>query len=175
MAKLVLSTGGSVVYQCFVGKERLTVGRDLHNQIVIDDPAVSREHAAIVAIGNDHIPRGPAQRQRHDRQRTRMPRRILQHGDVIEFGNFHLRYLNPRTAVEIDLERTMLITGLFGRLTHAHDATGLPGTEARVPAARAARIRFPKGRIKVLAAKQAARSNSTGSSRPSVNRGNGWR
>ena len=87
-----------------------------------------------------------------------MPRRILQHGDVIEFGNFHLRYLNPRTAVEIDLERTMLITGLFGKSTPARDEATPPATEVRVPAARATRIRFPKGRLKVLAGSDAGRS-----------------
>ena len=55
MAKLVLSAGGAVLYQCFVDKERVTVGREAHNQIVVDDPSVSREHAAILPVGNDHI------------------------------------------------------------------------------------------------------------------------
>ena len=55
MAKLVLSSGGSVLFQCFVDKERIGVGRDPANQIVINDPSVSREHVAILPVGNDHI------------------------------------------------------------------------------------------------------------------------
>ena len=65
MAKLVLSAGGAVLYQCFVDRDRLTVGREAHNQIVIDDPSVSREHAAIVPVGNDHILEDLRQRERH--------------------------------------------------------------------------------------------------------------
>ena len=42
MAKLVLSKGGSVLYQCFLDKDRISVGRGGHNHVVVDDPAVSR-------------------------------------------------------------------------------------------------------------------------------------
>ena len=96
MAKLVLSSGGSVVFQCFVDKDRLGVGRDPTNQIVVDDPSVSRAHAAIVPVGNDHILEDLASANGTFVNGTRMSRRILQHGDVAEFGAFSLRYLNPR-------------------------------------------------------------------------------
>ena len=55
MAKLVLSAGGTIVHQRFVDDVRLTVGREPHNDIVVDDPSVSRDHAAITPVGNDHI------------------------------------------------------------------------------------------------------------------------
>ena len=55
MAKLVLSAGEAVLYQCVVDADRLTIGRDEANSIVVDDPAVSRAQAAIVPVGNDHI------------------------------------------------------------------------------------------------------------------------
>ena len=55
MAKLVLSTEGAIVWQGFIDHERLEIGRDPENAIAIDDPAVSRRHAAIVPVGNDHI------------------------------------------------------------------------------------------------------------------------
>jgi predicted component of type VI protein secretion system len=45
MAKLVLSFGGTVLIQYFFDKERLRIGRAPDNDIVIDDPAVSREKA----------------------------------------------------------------------------------------------------------------------------------
>jgi pSer/pThr/pTyr-binding forkhead associated (FHA) protein len=151
MAKLVLSSGGSVVFQCFVDKERLGIGRDPTNQIVINDPSVSREHAAIVAVGNDHILKDLASVNGTFVNGTRMRRRILQHGDVVEFGAFNLRYLNPKTATDVDLDRTMLIEGI------AEAQVGLPaGGEARpVPRTRATRTKFPNGRVHMLSGPRA--------------------
>jgi pSer/pThr/pTyr-binding forkhead associated (FHA) protein len=155
MAKLVLSKGGSVLYQCFLDKDRVSVGRDAHNHVVVDDPAVTGEHAEIVSIGNDHI--------LEDRQTAsgtfvngrRVERHILQHGDVVELGSFYLRYLNPRVASAIDLERTMLIDGLYGTADKVGKESRAPAGVARVPSARPGKIRFPKGRIKILAGKRA--------------------
>lgn len=143
MAKLVLSAGGSVVFQCFVDKERLSIGRDPTNPIVIDDPSVSREHAAIVAVGNDHILEDLASANGTFVNGKRMLRRILQHGDVVAFGAFNLRYLNPKTAAEVGLDRTMLIEGI------AEAQAGLPadGEALPVPRTRATRIKFPNGRV----------------------------
>jgi len=147
MAKLVLSAGGAVVYQCFVDKDRLTVGREAHNQIVIDDPSVSREHAAIVPIGNDHILEDLRSANGTVVNGTKLSRRILQHGDVMEFGRFHLRYLNPKVAPDIDLERTMLIEGLSGRLAQLGDNAMPVVGNAPMPVAGRARTNFPKARV----------------------------
>ena len=114
MAKLVLSHGGAVVFHCFLDRERLTVGRDAHNRIVVDDASVSREHAAITPVGNDHILDDLASANGTFVNGKRLARRILQHGDVIELGRFHLRYLNPKVASDVDLEQTMFIAGLPG-------------------------------------------------------------
>jgi pSer/pThr/pTyr-binding forkhead associated (FHA) protein len=53
MAKLVLSTNGTILDQCFIAKDRTTIGRDADSDLVIDDPVVSRAHAAIITVGND--------------------------------------------------------------------------------------------------------------------------
>jgi len=143
----VLSTGGAVVHQCFVDRERLTVGRESHNQIVIDDPAVSREHAAIVPIGNDHILEDLQSANGTLVNGTKLSRRILQHNDVVEFGAFRLRYLNPKVAADIDLERTMLIEGLaVPDAATAGVAVSFAGA-APMPTAGTARMHFPRGRV----------------------------
>ena len=151
MAKLVLSSGGSVVFQCFIDKERLGVGRDPANQIVINDPSVSGEHAAIVVVGNDHILEDLASANGTFVNGTRMPRRILQHGDVVEFGAFNLRYLNSKTATDVELDRTMLIKGI------AEAQAGLPadGEALPVPRTRPTRINFPKGRVHIVSGRRA--------------------
>ena len=155
MAKLVLSKGGSVLYQCFLDKDRVGVGRDAHNQVVVDDPAVAGEQAEITSIGNDHILEDLRTAGGTFVNGRRVERHILQHGDVVELGSFYLRYLNPRVASAIDLERTMLIDGLYGAADEAGKKSRPPAAVARVPSARPSKIRFPKGRIKILAGKRA--------------------
>jgi pSer/pThr/pTyr-binding forkhead associated (FHA) protein len=156
MAKLVLSSGGSIAHQCFLDKQRVSVGRDPGNQVVIDDPAVAMEHAAITPVGNDHILEDLQSETGTFVNGTRVSRHILQHGDVMEFGAFYLRYLNPRASAEMDLERTMLISGLRMRGDAAQSEPA--PEEAHVPAAHLMKVRFPKGRITVLAGDEVGRT-----------------
>jgi pSer/pThr/pTyr-binding forkhead associated (FHA) protein len=53
MAKLILSIGGSVLREITLTKERVTIGRRPDNDIVIEDLAISGEHAVIVTQDND--------------------------------------------------------------------------------------------------------------------------
>jgi pSer/pThr/pTyr-binding forkhead associated (FHA) protein len=154
MAKLVLSRGGAVVYQCFLDKGAITVGRDAHNHVVVDDPGVGGEHAQIVSVGNDHIIEDLSGVRGTLVNGHRVDRHILQHGDVVELGAFYLRYLNPRVSSVIDLERTMLIAGLQGAATRAHAGVGTDGEGARLSTARPNKIRFPRGTIRTLAGKR---------------------
>jgi pSer/pThr/pTyr-binding forkhead associated (FHA) protein len=148
MAKLVLSKGGAVLYQCFLDKDRVGVGKDAHNHVVVDDPAVAGEHAEIIPVGNDHILDDLRSATGTFVNGNRVDRHILQHGDVIEIGSFYLRYLNPRVSSGMDLERTMLIAGLPGAGDGAASPSGASALNARVPTARPGKVRFPKGRIR---------------------------
>jgi pSer/pThr/pTyr-binding forkhead associated (FHA) protein len=148
MAKLVLSTSGTIVHQCFLDQERVSIGREASNHVVIDDPAVSREHAAIFQAGNDHVLSDLHTEHGTFVNGARVDRHILQHGDVVEFGVFNLRYLNPRASAESDMDRTMLITGLRESVGSSEDVS--TSTGFRIPAARSVRTRFPKGCVKVL-------------------------
>ena len=53
MAKLILSMDGLVLKEIPLRKERMTIGRKAHNDIQIDNMAISGEHAAVVTILND--------------------------------------------------------------------------------------------------------------------------
>jgi FHA domain len=148
MAKLVLSSGGTIVHQCFLDQEQLGIGREASNAIVVDDPTVSREHAMIVQVGNDHVLTDLHSDQGTFVNGARVERHILQHGDIVEFGAFNLRYLNARASAESDMDRTMLITGL--RMTpDAQDEAPAPAHHVHVPAGHSGRTRFPKGRVKM--------------------------
>ena len=53
MGKLVVSLDGVVIKEVQLTKDRTTLGRRPYNDIVIDNLAVSGEHALIVTILND--------------------------------------------------------------------------------------------------------------------------
>lgn len=155
MAKLVLSTDGTVMFQCFLDTERLQIGRLPTNQVVIDDPGVGAAHAVIVPVGNDHILENLHNVTGTIVNGTRVERHILQHGDVIEFGPYNLRYLNPRVSMETSLDRTMIITGLKPQTILApHDAPPTPES-LRVPSARPTRFHAAMGRLVVRAGPRA--------------------
>jgi pSer/pThr/pTyr-binding forkhead associated (FHA) protein len=150
MAKLVLSSEGSVRFQCFLDKERVGVGRDPANQVVIDDPFVGPRHAAIFAVGNDHILEDLQTGAGTFVNGNRISRHILQHGDVMQFGAFFLRYLNPRATAEKDFERTMLISGLR-KDDDAQRFESEAARDARGASARPSANRFPVGKVRVIA------------------------
>ncbi len=151
MAKLVLSSGGSIIHQCFLDRERVVVGRAPHNHVVIDDPAVSDEHVAIITVGNDHILEHPWKVSDTLVNGSPASRHILQHGDTMQFGAFYLRYLNPRASADSDLDRTMLIAGLQTRVQIAQRKSGPSAKAVHARSAHAAEIHFPKGKVKVIA------------------------
>jgi pSer/pThr/pTyr-binding forkhead associated (FHA) protein len=153
MAKLVLSSGGAILHQCFID-ERVAIGRQADNEVVIEDPAVDAKHAAVLAIGNDHIVEDLESANGTFVNGTRISRHILQHGDVIQLGSFYLRYLNPRASAEADLERTMIIRGIRGVAAAAMQPTRRV-QEPVIASVRPTKVRFPKGRVRVIAGPRA--------------------
>ena len=116
MAKLVVSSAGTVVLQRFVDAERLTIGRERHNDIVIDDPSVSREHAAIASVGNDHILEDLGSVNGTLVNGVAMPRRILQHGDVVAFGISHPCTAFDRRRVLFELDDDDRVVGAIATM-----------------------------------------------------------
>jgi len=151
MAKLVLSTQGAVVDQCFMDDAQVTIGRAPGNRIVVDDPAIGEKHASISAVGHDYILEDLGDRAGIPVNGALVKRRILQHGDVIELGSYHLKYVDTKASSEIDLERTMIISGLKLNVDVAPATdSGEVTQELHVPSSRATKTHFPKGRIKWL-------------------------
>jgi pSer/pThr/pTyr-binding forkhead associated (FHA) protein len=154
MAKLVLSFQGSIVHQCFVDKDRVSIGTDAGNGMAIEDPAVEARHATVLPVGNDHILEDLQSGSGTLVNGSRVSRHILQHGDVVQIGSHFLRYLNPRAAAEVDLERTMLISGLPG----FGDATALSGIDRLARSARRSNVRFPSARVRATAGQRSGQT-----------------
>jgi pSer/pThr/pTyr-binding forkhead associated (FHA) protein len=109
--KLVLSLDGAVVGEYSLSKERLTIGRKPHNDIQIDNLAVSGEHAAVITILNDSFMEDLGSTNGTLVNGQMVKKHFLQNGDVIELGKHKLKYLNdlPSSTTAEDFEKTMVM------------------------------------------------------------------
>ncbi len=110
-AKLILSMDGAVLKEYPLNKERTTIGRKPHNDIVIDNLAVSSEHAAIVTILNDSFLEDLDSTNGLAVNGTPTKKHFLQNNDLIEIGKYKLKYLNdqPTQTSAADFEKTMVL------------------------------------------------------------------
>ena len=111
MAKLILSVDGTVLKEVSLNKERTTLGRKPHNDIQVDNLAVSGEHAAIITILNDSFIEDLNSTNGTLVNGKPIKKHFLQNNDVIEIGKHKLKYFNdaPAQASEQDFEKTMII------------------------------------------------------------------
>ncbi len=111
-AKLILSMDGVVLKEHVLSKERTLIGRKPHNDIVIDNLAVSSEHAAIITILNDSFLEDLDSTNGLAVNGMVTKKHFLQNGDVIEIGKYKLKYLNdqPNQATPADFEKTMVLS-----------------------------------------------------------------
>ena len=93
MAKIILTDNGSLMREVPLAKERITIGRRPHNDIVIDDLAVSAEHAVIVTIRNDSFLEDLNSTNGTQINGPPVKKHFLQDSDVIELAQYRLRYI----------------------------------------------------------------------------------
>jgi pSer/pThr/pTyr-binding forkhead associated (FHA) protein len=111
MAKLILTLEGATLKEYTLTKERTTIGRKAHNDIPIDNLAVSGEHAAIVTILNDSFLEDLGSTNGTLVNGQPVKKHFLQNSDTIEIGKYKLKYVNeaPATTTAADFEKTMVL------------------------------------------------------------------
>ena len=110
-AKLILSMDGAVIKEYPLNKERMTIGRKEHNDIAIDNLAVSGEHAAIVTILHDSFLEDLDSTNGLEVNGKPTKKHFLQNNDVIEIGKYKLKYINDQITqtTPADFEKTMVM------------------------------------------------------------------
>ncbi len=106
MSKLVLTHDGAVIKEFALDKERLTIGRKPSNDIHIDDPTISGEHAAILMLQNAYV---------EDLNSTNgtnlngkpVTKRQLTNGDLIKIGRHEFKFIDENVN---EFERTVMIS-----------------------------------------------------------------
>jgi pSer/pThr/pTyr-binding forkhead associated (FHA) protein len=116
MAKLILSLDGIVLKEQELTKERTTIGRRPHNDIQIDNLAVSGEHAVIVTILNDSFLEDTGSTNGTLVNGSSAKKHFLQNGDVVEIGKYKLKYINEvvSSTTAADFEKTMVLRAPMG-------------------------------------------------------------
>jgi pSer/pThr/pTyr-binding forkhead associated (FHA) protein len=111
MAKLILSMDNLVLKEIPLNKERTTIGRKAHNDIQIDNLAISGEHAVIVTILNDSFLEDLHSTNGTFVNGQQIKKHFLQNNDVIELGKYRLKYVNEGVsqAAQADFEKTMVL------------------------------------------------------------------
>jgi len=141
MAKLILSMDGLVLKEIPLTKERTTIGRKPHNDIQIDNLAVSGEHAVIVTILNDSFLEDLGSTNGTVVNGNPIKKHFLQNNDVIELGKYKLKFVGEATPAasgeKADFEKTMVLRPAAMKAAAAAAAGG-GGAQAAVAQRQAA-------------------------------------
>ncbi|QDZ28768.1 FHA domain-containing protein [Noviherbaspirillum sp. UKPF54] len=93
MAKIILSMNNEVLREVTLSKERITIGRGPHNDLVIDNLAVSAEHAVIVTVNDDSFLEDLNSTNGTQVNGQPIKKHFLQENDVIELAQYRISYV----------------------------------------------------------------------------------
>ena len=106
MGKLVVSLDGVVIKEVQLTKDKTTLGRRPYNDIVIDNLAVSGEHAVLQMLGVDVFIEDLNSTNGTYINGKAIKKQLLVHSDTVEIGKYKIKYL---VADGTDYEATQVI------------------------------------------------------------------
>jgi pSer/pThr/pTyr-binding forkhead associated (FHA) protein len=125
MPKMIVSIDGVVIKEVQLTKDRTTVGRRPYNDIVIDNLAVSGEHAVIQLLGNEASLEDLNSTNGTYINGKAVKKQQLANNDTVEIGKYKIKYVNE--AQDGGFERTMVIqAGASGMVPLAPQASAAP-------------------------------------------------
>ena len=124
MGKLVVSLDGVVIKEVQITKDKTTLGRRPYNDIVIDNLAVSGEHAVLQMVGADVFIEDLNSTNGTYINGKAIKKQLLTHNDTVEIGKYKIKYLVDESN---EYEKTMIMrpSGVAaGGAAPAHAALG---------------------------------------------------
>jgi pSer/pThr/pTyr-binding forkhead associated (FHA) protein len=106
MGKLVVSLDGVVIKEVQIIKDKTTLGRRPYNDIVIDNLAVSGEHAVLQMVGQDVFIEDLNSTNGTYINGKAVKKQLLAHNDTVEIGKYKIKYLVEEGG---DYEKTMIM------------------------------------------------------------------
>src|SRR6201996_3538087 len=113
MPKMIVSIDGVVIKEVQITKDKTTLGRRPYNDIVIDNLAVSGEHAVLQMVGSDVFIEDLNSTNGTYINGKAVKKQLLSNNDVVEVGKYRIKFLAEDAE---DYEKTMILRpGAFGR------------------------------------------------------------
>src|SRR5215510_703030 len=106
MGKLVVSLDGVVIKEVQITKDKTTLGRRPYNDIVIDNLAVSGEHAVLQMVGQDVFIEDLNSTNGTYINGKAIKKQLLAHNDTVEIGKYKIKYLVDEGG---EYEKTMIM------------------------------------------------------------------
>jgi len=107
MPKMIVSIDGVVIKEVQLTKDRTSLGRRPYNDIVIDNLAVSGEHAVLQMSGNEVFVEDLNSTNGTYLNGKAVKKQQLNNGDTVEIGKYKIKYVNE--AANAGFEKTMII------------------------------------------------------------------
>ena len=92
MPKMIVSIDGVVIKEVQLSKDRTSLGRRPYNDIVIDNLAVSGEHAVVQMAASDVYVEDLNSTNGTYVNGKAIKKQLLQHADVVEIGKYKIRF-----------------------------------------------------------------------------------
>lgn len=106
MGKLVVSLDGVVIKEVQITKDKTTLGRRPYNDIVIDNLAVSGEHAVLQMVGADVFIEDLNSTNGTYINGKAIKKQLLADNDTVEIGKYKIKFLLNNGG---DYEKTMIL------------------------------------------------------------------
>jgi hypothetical protein len=107
MPKMIVSIDGVVIKEVQLTKDRTTLGRRPYNDIVIDNLAVSGEHAVLQMTGNEVYLEDLNSTNGTYVNGKAVKKQLLQNNDTVEIGKYKIKFINE--APGATFEKTMIM------------------------------------------------------------------
>jgi len=124
MGKLVVSLDGVVIKEVQITKDKTTLGRRPYNDIVIDNLAVSGEHAVLQMVGADVFIEDLNSTNGTYINGKAVKKQLLTHNDTVEIGKYKIKFLVDDNS---DYEKTLLMRPQGGQQFAAASAFAAQG------------------------------------------------
>ncbi|NUZ04452.1 FHA domain-containing protein [Piscinibacter koreensis] len=106
MGKLIVSLDGVVIKEVQITKDKTTLGRRPYNDIVIDNLAVSGEHAVLQMVGADVFIEDLNSTNGTYINGKAVKKQLLAHNDTVEIGKYKIKFIVDDGT---DYEKTMIM------------------------------------------------------------------
>lgn len=132
MPKMIVSIDGVVIKEVQLTKDRTTLGRRPYNDIVIDNLAVSGEHAAVQMVDGEVYLEDLNSTNGTYVNGKAAKKQVLHNGDMVEVGKYQIKFVSDAPA---EFDKTMMVKAGSGGLAPVAVPAAMSRSAESLPAA----------------------------------------